>query len=67
MRALADTRLESRPRRATVTLRFGEALDVTSDLAAEIARRGIKVGGGYRTVAASSWSFDVEFWPDAER
>src|SRR5262249_44800962 len=48
LRGLVATRLNGRPRSARVTLEFGDILDVGLEATAELARRGIHVGGPYR-------------------
>lgn len=63
LRAMVRTRLEGEPIRISVILQFGSMVDVGADLTARFAARGLKVGGAFRKVAASRWSFDVEFWP----
>ena len=60
---LANTRLTSEVRTMQATLRFDETIDVSAGACAEIAGRGINVGGEYRAVCGSTWSFAVEFWP----
>jgi len=67
LRALVNARLMSRVRTTQAAVRFSEAIDVRSGACAEIARRGINVGGEYHSVRASTWNFSVEFWPDDHR
>lgn len=64
LRALVHTRLAARVRTTQAALRFSEAIDVRADACAEIAGRGINVGGEYQSVHASTWNFAVEFWPE---
>jgi hypothetical protein len=63
LRTLVKTRLSGQPRSARVSLEFGDVLDVGVAATAELAGRGIRVGGPYRSVARSSWSFEIEYWP----
>jgi hypothetical protein len=66
LRTLVNARLMSRVRTTQAALRFLEAIDVRREACAEIARRGINVGGEYHAVRASTWTFAVEFWPDGQ-
>jgi len=63
LRALVQLRLNARPRTAKISLRFENTIDLDARAIAELASRKIGVGGEYRTLTASLWSFDVEFWP----
>ena len=63
LRALVNMRLNARPRTAKVKLNFENTVDIDAKATAELEARKIGVGGKYRQVKASSWSFDVEFWP----
>jgi len=66
LRATAKTRLAGNPKTLSASLEFGRIIDVTADLSAKIADRGISVGGKYREVASTRWSFEIEFWPKHE-
>jgi hypothetical protein len=38
-------------------------VDIAADATVKFSDGGLKVGGTFRKVATSRWSFDVEFWP----
>ena len=66
LRALAETRLTARPRLARAALSFGETIDFGADAMgtlAKLAGRGVELGGAYRRVARSTFSFEVEYYP----
>ena len=65
LRALVSARLAAKPRIARVNLRFEDTVDVDARITAELAERKIGVGGKYRQVTASAWSFEIEFWSAA--
>ncbi len=66
LRALAETRLTARPRLARAALSFGDTLDFSADAMASLAKvagRGVELGGTYRKVARSTFSFEIEYHP----
>ncbi|MDY0059360.1 MAG: hypothetical protein RBU45_06080 [Myxococcota bacterium] len=63
LRALVNTRLEGEALTTNISLTFGETVDAGADVSAKLEKFDVKVGGTYRRVADTSWSFDVEFWP----
>ncbi len=66
LRALADTRLNARPRLARAALSFGETIDFGADAMvtlAKLAGRGVELGGTYRRVARSTFCFEIEYYP----
>lgn len=66
LRALAETRMTARPRLARAALSFGDTLDFTADAMltlAKLAGRGVELGGTYRRVAKSTFSFEIEYYP----
>jgi hypothetical protein len=63
LRALINTRLTAHPRSARTSLAFEDTLDVKANAVAELAERKIGVGGTYRQLKASTWSFEITFWP----
>jgi len=63
LRALVKTRLDGHAKTARVALQIGETLDLDAHATAELEGRGIQVGGRYRRVSASSFAFEIEFWP----
>lgn len=66
LRALAETRMTARPRLARAALSFGETIDFGADAMATLAKlagRGVELGGTYRRVAKSTFSFEVEYYP----
>lgn len=66
LRALADTRLNARPRLARAALSFGDTLDFGADAMGtltKLAGRGVELGGTYRRVARSTFCFEIEYFP----
>lgn len=63
LRGMVRTRLDGEPTKIGVSLQFGSMVDIGADATAKFADRGLKVGGTFRKVATSRWTFDVEFWP----
>jgi hypothetical protein len=63
LRSLITARLDHRVRSAQIALHFSETIDVRAEVCAEIAKRGINVGGEYHEVHSSTWNFMVQFWP----
>ena len=63
LRGMVRTRLDGEPTKIAVSLQFGSMVDIGADATAKFSDRGLKVGGAFRKVATSRWSFDVEFWP----
>ncbi len=61
--AMARTRLDGGLREQACTLSFHDAIDVGAGACAELEGKGIDVGGKYRAVRASRWSFVVRFYP----
>ena len=48
-----------------VTLTFGRMIDVNAKACGQLEKRKLSVGGKYRQVGESRWSFEMEFWPAA--
>jgi len=67
LRALVNTRLATRARTAKVNLTFEDTVDIDAKAMATFARHGIAVGGKYRQLRASTWSFEIDFWPKARK
>lgn len=61
LRALVQLRLNARPKTVRVSLRFENVIDLDARAIAELENRKIGVGGAYRSLASSAWSFEVEF------
>ena len=64
VRGLARERLEHRLLRARTTFAFREEAGVGPELVAELAAKGLRVGASDVKHVASSWTFEVEFWPN---
>ncbi|MBK8259090.1 MAG: hypothetical protein IPK82_41340 [Polyangiaceae bacterium] len=66
LRSLAETRLTARTKLARATLMFGDSLDFGADAMvtlAKLAGRGVDLGGTYKRVVRSTFSFEIEFYP----
>jgi hypothetical protein len=63
LRALVDTRLEGSALRASFALQVGDLLDLDASLSAELEGRGVSLGGAFRRVGTSTWTFAIEWWP----
>jgi hypothetical protein len=66
LRALVETRLEGAALRASFALQVGDLLDLDASLSAELEGRGVSLGGAFRRVGTSTWTFAIEWWPKAE-
>lgn len=58
---MAQNRIEHRLREQACTLTFGETVDVGAEACLALEGKGIDVGGRYRSLHASRWSFLVKF------
>jgi hypothetical protein len=67
LRALVNTRLTMRARTAKVNLTFEDTVDIDARATAGLASRRIAVGGKYRQLRASTWSFEIDFWPKTRK
>jgi hypothetical protein len=65
LRALVDTRLAGSARTAAFSLQVADVLELDASLAAELEARGVSLGGAFRHVASSTWTFAIEWWPKA--
>jgi hypothetical protein len=63
LRSLASCRLEGRIHQMSTCLNFRETIDVRAKLKGQLKKWKLDVGGEYRHVRETSWTFDVEFWP----
>jgi hypothetical protein len=58
---MARSRLEHGLREQACTLTFNDAVDIGSEVCLALEGKGIDVGGRYRSLSASRWSFVVRF------
>lgn len=62
--ALVRNRINGQVSKTRFSLNIGNTLDVNAEVVASLANNfKVGVGGAYKHVARSTWSFDIEFWP----
>ncbi len=59
---MAQNRIEHGLREQACTLTFGESVDLGADALLALEGKGIEVGGRYRSLATSRWTFVVRFY-----
>lgn len=59
---MAQNRLEHRLREQACTLTFGESVDLGAEACLSLEGKGIDVGGRYRSLQTSRWTFVVRFY-----
>jgi hypothetical protein len=59
---MAQSRIEHRLREQACTLTFGESVDLGAEACATLEGKGIDVGGKYRSLQTSRWTFVVRFY-----
>lgn len=63
LRTMAHDRLEGHLLKHQVTLKFKEAFTGGGRIAAEIAKKGLDIGGSMSKNISSVWVFEVEYYP----
>jgi len=63
LRTMAHDRLDGHLIKHQVTLKFKDALTGGGKIAAEIADKGLDIGGSISKSVSSVWSFEVEYYP----
>lgn len=66
LRTMAHDRLEGHLLKHQVNLRFAESMSGGGKIAAEIANKGLDIGGSISKNVSSVWSFEVEYYPITE-
>ncbi len=67
LRIMAHDRLEGHLLKHQVTLKFKEAFTGGGRIAAEIAMKGLDIGGSITKNMNSTWFFEVEYYPIQEK
>ena len=66
LRTFVNSRLRQNLRKSKITLKLNEAFGFAADLSAKFKGVGARVGGEYRDVAESNWTFEVDFFSKSE-
>lgn len=61
--AMVHGRLEQRMRRDKVSLEMKDTCSIGAKVVADLAGKGVELGGRYQSVAHSLWHYEIEYWP----
>jgi hypothetical protein len=66
LRTMARARTEANQLSIRVNLEFKQTQSLGGQVAAKVAGRGLDIGGTYKELSHSTWSFEVHFWDRSE-